>query len=121
MDSLQHRFIAAHVQYGWIGVLVEFGAETKASLKTAEFRRLSTDIATQIAVVNPADVSGLLAQTFFKDQALTVADVLRHAAKELRETIVVTRFVRWAVFEKPDDGGREHVENHGNIIPFDRP
>jgi len=120
MDVPHHRFIAAYVHYGWIGVLVEFGAETKFATRTPEFRRLSTDIATQIAVMNPVDVGGLLAQTFVKDQAVTVADVLRRATKELRETIVVRRFVRWAVSEEPGDDDRELPKNPARVIRFGR-
>lgn len=56
--------------------------------------------------MNPADVSGLLAQTFVKDQDLTVADVLRRATQELGETIVVRRFVHWAREEPSGDHER---------------
>jgi len=119
MGVTHHRFITAYVHYGLIGVLVEFEAETKFARRTPEFKRLSADIAVQIAVMNPVDVSGLLAQTFVKDQGMTVADVLRRATKKLRETIVVKRFVRWAV-EGPGDDDDEPPKNPGQVIRFSR-
>ena len=117
MGVPHHRFVAAYAHYGLVGVLVEFGTETKSATRTPKFKRLSTDIAMQIAVMGPMDVSGLLAQTFVKDQAMTVADVLRRATKELKETIVVRRFVRWAR-EEPRDDDREPPKNPGLVIPF---
>ena len=117
MDVPHHRFIAAYAHYGLIGVLIEFDAETKFSTRTREFKRLSTDIAMQIAVMNPVDVSGLLTQTFIKDQAMTAADVLRRATKQLGETIVVRRFVRW-VPEKPRDDDHEPSKGPALVIPF---
>jgi translation elongation factor EF-Ts len=119
MGIPNHPFIAAYAHYGWIGVLVEFGTETKFATRTPEFRRLSTDIAMQVAVTSPVDVSDLLVQAFVKDRALTVADVLQRATRELGETIVVRRFVRWA-HEKPGDDDREPPKDPGQVIPFGR-
>jgi elongation factor Ts len=118
MGVPHHRFIVAYAHYGLVGVLVEFGAETKLARRTSEFTRLSTDIAMQIAVMNPVDVSGLLAQPFVKDRAMTVTDVLRRATRKLGETIVVRRFVRW-VPEKPEgDDDHEPPKDAARVIPF---
>ena len=90
-----HRFIVSYVHHGRVGVLVEFGSESDFATRTPEFQRLSTDIAMQIAALNPPDVAGLLKQVFVKDQTVTVETVLARAIEELKEKIVVRRFIRW--------------------------
>ena len=105
MGHPHRRFIASYVHHGRVGVLVEFGVETDFVTKTPEFLQLSSDIAMQIAALNPSDVASLLRQTFVKDDAVPVSVILDRAMAELKETIVIGRFIRW-----DDQQSGEHPE-----------
>lgn len=80
---------------GRIGVLVEIALDTSFTAGMVEFKQLARDLALQIAAAPVETVGALMAQTFVKDSAVTVADLIASASGHLGERIVVTRFVRW--------------------------
>lgn len=77
------------------GALVEINCETDFVAKTDEFHELTTDICKQIIMSNPTDVDALLATKFYKDESLTVADVITEKTAKIGEKISVRRFARY--------------------------
>ena len=77
------------------GALVEVNCETDFVAKTDEFQELTTDICKQIIKSNPADVDALLATKFYKDESLTIADVITEKTAKIGEKISVRRFARY--------------------------
>jgi len=93
--SPEHLFIQSHTHNGRIGVLVEFGLEFSITAKCNAFSRLSKDLAMHIAASNPENLVALLEQPFVKNTFITVAQWLSEASAELKDNIIITRFVRW--------------------------
>jgi elongation factor Ts len=105
-----------------IGVLVEVNCETDFVSRCEEFKKLTKDLAMQIAALNPVylrkeDVPQkvtkehkdcleelyksicLLEQPFIKDQARTVRDYVTEVIAKVGENIVVRRFSRFQLGE----------------------
>jgi elongation factor Ts len=95
MGAPSFRFISSYVHHGRVGVLVEFGMQSDFTVKTEEFRLLSEHIAMHIVGLNPDGLESLLKQPFSFDENRTVGGVLADASALLKESIVVTRFIRW--------------------------
>jgi elongation factor Ts len=93
--SHPHRVIESYVHGGRIGVLLEIGLDTSFTAGLPEFKQLAKDLALQVAAVPVGTIEELLAQVYVKDNALTVAQILGNASRQLGERIAVTRFVRW--------------------------
>lgn len=94
MSSNFNRYIDSYVHQGRIGVLIEFDVAIFSS-RLPEFVALTRDLAIQIAATEPGSVAELLNQSFLKDPAVTVEQQISLLARKLKETISVTRFVRW--------------------------
>jgi elongation factor Ts len=77
------------------GALVEVNCETDFVAKTDKFKALVEDIAVQIVKRNPADVDELLRQPFYKDESVTVEQLVTTATAEIGEKISVRRFARY--------------------------
>ena len=90
-----HRTIESYVHNGRIGVLMELALETDFTARVPEFKQLARDLAIQIAAAPVTTVEELLAQTYVKDETLTVDQLIDDASRRLGERIVITRFVRW--------------------------
>ena len=77
-----------------VGAIVELGSETDFVAKNEEFRKLAYELAMQITSMNPADINELMAQTFIKDGATTVADLINRHIARLGENIKIRNFTR---------------------------
>ncbi|NLF29169.1 MAG: elongation factor Ts [Clostridiales bacterium] len=77
------------------GALVEVNCETDFVAKTDKFRALVEDIARHIVEKNPADVDELLSQAFYKDESVTIEQLVTTATAEIGEKIAVRRFARY--------------------------
>jgi elongation factor Ts len=112
---------------GRIGAIVEVNCETDFVARTPDFRDLAHDLAMQVAATSPVYVTTddvpdsawdelerehgsreqataavvLLEQPFIKDGKLTIRDLIRDRIAKLGENIVVSRFARFEVGEKP--------------------
>lgn len=84
---------------GKIGVLVELLCETDFVARTVEFRNLAHEISLQVASMDPADVSVLLAQDYVKDPSKKVADLISETIAKVGENIVLKRFSRFEIGE----------------------
>ncbi len=106
-----------------IGVLLELNCETDFVSRCEEFKKLSKDLAMQIAALNPSylkkedlpknvieenkncledfcKANCLLQQPFIKDQTRNVEDYLTEVLAKTGENIVVRRFVRFQLGEE---------------------
>lgn len=78
------------------GALVEVNCETDFVANTDEFKEMVNDIAQQIVMSDPADVDALLALKYFKDESMTIADLVTSKVAKIGEKITVRRFARYA-------------------------
>jgi elongation factor Ts len=102
MDYFNH-FIEGYVHNGGIGVLIELDVSDSFAIRASAFKSLASDLAMQVAAMNPDAVEEMLLQPFVKDPALTVDQRIALVAEEIQSRIVVRRFVRWtAEPQKPD-------------------
>ncbi len=106
-----------------IGVLVEVNCETDFVSRCEEFKRLTKDLAMQIAALNPLYIKKedapknvveenkdrledfyreacLLEQPFIKDEKRTIKDYLTELIAKVGENIVVRRFARFKLGEE---------------------
>ncbi len=79
-----------------IGALVELRCETDFVARTEEFKKLAHELCLQIAAMNPKK-SSLMRQSWIKDEAKTVKDLVEEYIAKLGENIIVKRFVRYGV------------------------
>lgn len=103
--------VQAYIHHdGRYGALVELNCETDFVARTEEFRQLASDIAMQVAALNPRYISReevppgeesdprdicLLAQPFIKDNGVTIDDLLKGVISKTGENVRVSRFVRY--------------------------
>jgi elongation factor Ts len=80
---------------GKVGVLVELRCETDFVAKNEEFRKLSHEIALQIAAMDPKNVKTLLSQPNIHDASVTMEFVIKQAIAKIGENITVARFIRF--------------------------
>jgi translation elongation factor EF-Ts len=81
-------------------VLVEFHFESGILLRCEEFIELTKDIAMHIAAQAPTNLEELLNQVFVKQTEITVQEHLTNVISQLRESIIISRFVRWDINAK---------------------
>jgi len=81
-------------QTGKVGALVELLCETDFVARTDEFKKLTHEIAMQVAAMNPKDVDGLLQQEYIKDTSVTIAGLIKQVIGKLGENITIKRFAR---------------------------
>ncbi|MCC6290885.1 elongation factor Ts [Candidatus Nomurabacteria bacterium] len=80
-----------------MAALVELDCETDFVARNEEFIRLASELAMQVAALEPADTTALLEQPFIKDSSLTVAMVIKNTVQKFGERVEVSRFVRMSV------------------------
>lgn len=97
--SPPYRVIDVYEHLGRIGVMAEFGCETDFVSKMKKFRDMMRDVTLQIAAEAPETLEQLLEQTWIKDDAKRVQELIDEISRHFREKVVVTRFVRWTTDE----------------------
>jgi elongation factor Ts len=117
--STKQGLIAVHIAgSGRLGVLVEVNCESDFVARTEDFQTLTADIAAHIAETRPVhvrldDVSdaeranfkahlALYEQKFFKDEKITIADLVKIKIAKLGENMAVSRFT---IFEVSSENG----------------
>jgi elongation factor Ts len=89
--------IDAYTHLGRIGAMVEVNCETDFVARNAEFKTFVHDLALHVASMNPTDVAELLDQPFFKDESVTIRQVLEELVGKIGENIQIKRFARFAL------------------------
>ncbi len=95
--SLKAGTIGSYMHEGVIGAIVLLSCETDFVAKNPEFAALARTLAMQVASMNPENTDGLLEQSFIKDEAKKVRDLLNEATQKLGERIEVSSFARLSV------------------------
>jgi elongation factor Ts len=80
---------------GKVGVLVEVLCETDFVAKTDEFKKMTKEVAMQIAAMNPKDVDSLLKQEYIRDSSQTIDQLVKNLIGKLGENITIKRFTRF--------------------------
>jgi elongation factor Ts len=107
--------IATYIHSGGrIGSMVEINCETDFVARTDDFNNLTHDIAMQVAAMSPIYVSQedipsgsnenpeevcLLSQSFIKDPAKSIQDLINETVGKLGENIRIRRFKRFSLGE----------------------
>lgn len=87
--------IEVYTHLGRIGAMVEVNCETDFVALNSEFKTFVHDLALHIASMNPSDVDDLLNQPFFKDEGVTIRQVLDELVGKIGENIQIKRFCRY--------------------------
>lgn len=88
--------IASYIHHGGkVASLVELACETDFVARTQEFQTLATEIAMQVASMEPKDVEDLLKQEYIRDPSKTIEQLIGEAVGKTGEKIVVNRFIRY--------------------------
>jgi len=87
--------IASYIHSGRIGALVEVNCETDFVARNEEFQNFVKEVAMQIASSSVESVDELLAQEYFRDNSMTVADLLKQTALKVGENIKISRLARF--------------------------
>jgi len=93
-DGLVEPYIHAN---GKIGALVKLSCETDFVARTDEFKTLAHEIAMQVAATSPSSLDDLLEQSYIRDPAKAVGDLVTEAIARLGENIKVEDFARFEV------------------------
>jgi elongation factor Ts len=86
--------IESYVHNDRIGVLLDLRAETDFVVRSEPFRRLSHELAMQIAALAPRDIHELLKQPYIKDESRTVEDLIKEVIARVGENIQINNFSR---------------------------
>jgi elongation factor Ts len=82
-----------------IGAIVEVACETDFVAKTEDFKKLSHDVAMQVASMNPKDMEELLTQPYIFDDKKTIADLVEEVTAKTGEKCEIKRFERFELGE----------------------
>ena len=79
---------------GKIAAMVELLSETDFVAKNKLFQDLASDLAMQVASMNPKNEDELLNQTFIKDSTKSIKDLVKDVIAKTGENIRIGRFYR---------------------------
>jgi elongation factor Ts len=88
-----------YVHAGKVGVLVELFAETDFVVKNDEFKKLSHEIALQIAAMAPKTLEELLSSPYIRDSKLTIDALVKLTIAKMGENITIGKFTRMSLGE----------------------
>lgn len=87
-------------QTGKIGAMVEVACETDFVASNEEFKKMTKEIAMQVASMNPKDVEELMKQDYFRDGSKKIEEVVKELIGKIGENMKVVRFTRYELGEK---------------------
>jgi len=79
---------------GKIGVLLKLFCETDFVARNDQFKNLGHELAMHIAAMDPQNSEELLAQSYVRDQDLTVEELIKNYIAKLGENIRIGEFYR---------------------------
>lgn len=86
--------VGSYVHDGTIGALVLISCETDFVAKNPEFSTLARELAMHVSAMAPESTEALLEQSFIKDDAKTVGDLISEATQKFGERIELSTFSR---------------------------
>jgi elongation factor Ts len=90
--------IATYVHHNKkVAAVVELDCETDFVSGNDEFRHLASEIAMQVATMNPETVEELLKQDYIRDTSKTIDGLLKGAVLKFGENTKVSRIMRWEI------------------------
>ncbi len=92
--------IETYSHLGRIGAMVEVNCETDFVARNEDFKMFAHDLVLHIASMNPTNLEELMEQAFFKDESLTIRDLLDQLIGKIGENIQVSRFARFELGEE---------------------
>ncbi|MBP6994382.1 elongation factor Ts [Candidatus Woesebacteria bacterium] len=88
--------IASYVHHNRkIATLVELQTETDFVANNEDFRALASEIAMQVATMNPENVDELLQQEYIRDASKKIGDLVKDAVLKFGENTKIARIMRW--------------------------
>lgn len=98
--SAKQGLIGCYCHGGKIGVVLELNCETDFVGRNEEFKNLARELAMQIASMNPASVDELMEETYIRDEAISIKQLVEQVIAKTGENIQVKRFVRYELGEE---------------------
>ncbi len=90
--------IATYVHHNKkVAAVVELDCETDFVSGNDEFRHLASEIAMQVATMNPETVEELLKQDYIRDTSKTIDGLLKGAVLKFGENTKISRIMRWEI------------------------
>lgn len=80
---------------GKVGAMIELNCETDFVARTDDFKKLSHEIAMQVAAMNPSSVEELLEQDSIRDPSSKIKDLINQTISKTGESIKVSRISRF--------------------------
>lgn len=87
--------IETYTHLGRIGAMVEVNCETDFVARNEDFKAFVHDLVLHVASMNPADMDELMQQPFFKDEKVTIRQMLDDLIGKIGENIQIRRFARF--------------------------
>lgn len=87
--------LESYTHNGRVGVLLDLRCETDFVARSEPFRELAHELAMQIAAMNPESAEDLLKQSYIKDPAITVENLVKGIIARVGENIRIARFCRY--------------------------
>lgn len=87
--------IDSYIHNDRVGVLLQIHSETDFVARSDEFKKLSHNIAMQIAAMDPQTIEELFEQKYIKDENITVEELIKSTIAKLGENIKIGRFIRY--------------------------
>lgn len=85
---------------GKIGSIVHLACETDFVARTDEFKKLATEVAMQVAAMDPQSVEELLEQEYIRDPGKKVGDLVAEVIAKTGENIQVKRISRFSLLDQ---------------------
>ncbi len=89
--------IETYVHNERVGVLSIIRTETDFVARSEDFRKLSHEIAMQIAAMNPENIEELLKQPYIKDPGMNIGEMIKGFIAKFGENIQVEKFCRYEI------------------------
>jgi elongation factor Ts len=85
---------------GNIGSMVHLACETDFVARTDEFKKLATEIAMQVAAMDPQNVEELLDQEYIRDPGKKISGLVAEVVAKTGENIQVKRISRFSLLDQ---------------------
>lgn len=84
----------AYIHNSRVGVLIELRTETDFVAKSDPFKKLTHELALQLAAVSAENEEDFLSQPYIKDEKKTVKDLLAELVAQVGESVKLGKFYR---------------------------
>jgi elongation factor Ts len=98
--TTKQGLVETYSHLGRIGAMVEVNCETDFVARNEDFKTFVHDLVLHVASMNPTDVEDLMTQPFFKDESMTIRQMVDQLVGKIGENIQIRRFVRFSLGEE---------------------